>query len=68
MKHKRPIEKVDKNDHLSPMQRSVVKDVCVENLLKDVLTDQSDERTLYIAGIGVSYYEEGYSEFTTEVR
>jgi len=57
---------VDKDDYLSAMQRSVVKDVEIKVLLKQALTDQIDDRALYMKGIDVSYFYEGYSEFKTE--
>ena len=57
---------VDKEDYLSAMERSVVKDIEIKSLLKEALTDQIDNRTLFMKGIDVSYYYEGYSEFKTE--
>jgi len=57
---------VDKDDYLSAMQRSVVKDVEIKVLLKNALTDQINDRALFMKGIDVSYYYEGYSEFRTE--
>ena len=57
---------VDKDDYLSAMQRSVVKDLEIKALLKHALTDQIDDRALFMKGIDVSYYYEGYSEFKTE--
>ncbi len=57
---------VDKEEYLSSMQRSVVKDVEIKVLLKSALTDQINDRALYMKGIDVSYYYEGYSEFKTE--
>ena len=64
---------VDKEDYLSAMQRSVVKDIEIKALLKHALTDlsadeagQIDDRALFMKGIDVSYYYEGYSEFKTE--
>jgi len=57
---------VDKDDYLSAMQRSVVKDVEIKVLLKNTLTDQINDRALFMKGIDVSYYYEGYSEFKTE--
>jgi len=57
---------VDKDDYLSAMQRSVVKDLEIKVLLKPALTDQIDDRALFMKGIDVSYYYEGYSEFKTE--
>ncbi len=56
---------VGKDDYLSAMQRSVVKDVEIKALLKEALTDQVDDRALFIKGIDVSYYYEGYSKFKT---
>lgn len=57
---------VDKDDYLSAMQRSVVKDVEIKALLQGALTDQINDRELFMKGIDVSYYYEGYSEFKTE--
>lgn len=57
---------VDKEDYLSAMQRSPVKDLEIKFLLKAALTDQIDDRALFMKGIDVSYYYEGYSEFRTE--
>ena len=58
--------KVDKDEYLSAMKRSVVKDIEIKHLLKLALTDQIDDRALFMKGIDVSYYYEGYSEFKTE--
>lgn len=58
--------RVDKEDYLSAMQRSPVKDIEINVLLKQSLTDQIDDRALFMKGIDVSYYYEGYSEFKTE--
>lgn len=58
--------KVDKDEYLSAMKRSVVKDIEIKHLLKLALTDQIDDRALFMKGIDISYYYEGYSEFKTE--
>ena len=58
--------RVDKEEYLSAMERSVVKDVEIKVLLKQALTDQINDRELFMKGIDVSYYYEGYSEFKTE--
>ena len=42
---------VDKEDYLSAMQRSVVKDLEIKALLKQVLTDQINDRALFMKGI-----------------
>jgi cell filamentation protein len=57
---------VDKEDYLSAMQRSVVKDVEIKILLKNALTDKINDRVLFMRGIDASYYYEGYTEFKTE--
>jgi cell filamentation protein len=57
---------VDKEEYLSAMQRSPVKDIEIKWLLKQALTDQINNRALFMKGIDVSYYYEGYSEFKTE--
>ena len=53
--------RVDKEEYLSAMQRSPVKDLEIKALLKQALTDQIDDRALFMKGIDVSYYYEGYS-------
>jgi cell filamentation protein len=57
---------VDKESYLSAIQRSVVKDIEIKALLKQALTNRIDDRELFMKGIDVSYYYEGYSEFKTE--
>ncbi len=57
---------VDKEEYLSAMQRSVVKDIEIKHVLKQALTDQIHDRSLFMKGIDVSYFYEGYSEFRTE--
>ncbi len=57
---------VDKNEYLSAMQRSVVKDLEIKDLLKKSLTDKVNDRALFMKGIDISYYYEGYNEFKTE--
>ena len=58
--------KVDKDEYLSSMQRSVVKDVEIKVLLKSALTDKINDRALFMKGIDISYYYEGYTQFKTE--
>lgn len=59
-------KQADKEDYLSTMQRSVVKDLETKALLKNALTDKINDPALFMKGIDVSYYYEGYSEFKTE--
>ena len=57
---------IDKEDYLSSMQRSVVKDIEIKVLLKQALTTQINDRLLFMKGIDVSYHYEGYTQFKTE--
>ena len=58
--------RVDKEDYLLAMERSPIKDVEIKVLLKNALTDQIDDREVYMKGINVSYYYEGYNTFKAE--
>lgn len=58
--------KVDKEDYLLAMERSPIKDVEIKVLLKNALTDQINDREVYMKGIDVSYYYEGYNTFKAE--
>lgn len=57
---------VDKEDYLSAMERSVIEDIEIKYLLKQALTDEIDNRTIYMKGIDISYYYEGYSDYSIE--
>lgn len=52
--------KVDKNEYLLAMERSPVKDVEIRELLKEALTNEINDREIYIKGIDASYSYEGY--------
>lgn len=56
-------DKIDKEDYLSAMERSPVKDIEIKHLLKNALTDKIDEREIFMKGIDASYYYEGYDEY-----
>lgn len=58
--------RVDKEDYLLAMERSPIKDVEIKVLLKNALTDQINDREVYMKGIDVSYYYEGYNTFKAE--
>ena len=58
--------KVDKEDYLLAMERSPIKDVEIKVLLKAALTDQINDREVYMKGIDASYHYEGYYAFKTE--
>ena len=56
-------DKIDKEDYLSAMIRSPIKDIEIKHLLKNALTDKIDDREIFMKGIDVSYYYEGYDEY-----
>lgn len=56
---------VDKEDYLSAMERSPIKDIEIKHVLKQALTDKVNDREVYMKGIDHSYYYEGYSTFKT---
>lgn len=58
--------RVDKNDYLLAMERSPIKDLEIKVLLKDALTDNINDREVFMKGIDASYSYEGYSTFRTE--
>ena len=57
---------VDKEDYLLAMERSPIKDIEIKHILKNALTDQINDREVYMKGIDTSYYYEGYTTFKTE--
>ena len=57
---------VDREDYLLAMERSPVKDTEIRLLLKDALTDQVDDRTVFMHSIDASYGYEGYRQYKTE--
>lgn len=58
--------KVDKNDYLLAMERSPIKDLEIKHLLKEALTDDINNRVIYMKGIDASYYYEGYNIYTCD--
>lgn len=58
--------KVNKEDYLSSMERSPIKDLEIKFLLKNALTEHIDDREVYMKGIDASYMYEGYEEFKTK--
>lgn len=55
--------KVDKEDYLLAMERSPVRDIEIKHVLKEALTDEVHNRDIYMKGIDISYYYEGYMAF-----
>ena len=58
--------KVGKEDYLLAMERSPIKDLEIKALLRAALTDQINDREVYMKGIDASYHYEGYHVFKTE--
>ena len=58
--------KVNKEDYLLAMERSPIKDIEIKHLLKNALTNEVDNREIYMKGIDHSYYYEGYTAFKAE--
>ena len=51
-------QNIDKNDYLSAMGRSPVKDLELRELLGTALTSEVDDREVFMKGIEQSYYYE----------
>ena len=56
--------KVDKEEYLLAMERSPVKDVEIRVLLESALTDQINDKEVYMNGIDISYQYEGYNTYS----
>ena len=57
---------IDKEDYLSAMERSPINDLEIRFLISNALTSSVDDREMYMKGIDISYYYEGYTEYNTE--
>lgn len=55
---------VDKEDYLLAMERSPIRDTEIKLLLKNALTDNINDREIYMKGIDTSYYYEGYESYS----
>lgn len=58
--------KVKKEEYLLAMERSPVKDTEIKLLLSKALTDDINNRLIYMKGIDVSYNYEGYNTYSVE--
>ena len=58
--------KVDKTDYLLAMERSPIRDIEIKELLKKALTDEINNREVYMKGIDNSYSYEGYISYKTD--
>ncbi|EKQ3613736.1 protein adenylyltransferase Fic [Enterococcus faecalis] len=57
---------IDKEDYLSAMERSPVKDLEIKYLISNALTDKINDRKIFMKGIDISYYYEGYTEYNVD--
>ena len=58
--------RVDKEDYLLAMERSPIKDIEIKHVLRAALTDQIDDREMFMKGVDHSYYYEDYTCFKAE--
>ncbi len=58
--------KVDKEDYLLAMERSPIKSVEIKELLRQALTNDINNRLVYMKGLDASYSYEGYFIYKTE--
>ena len=56
--------KVNKEEYLLAMERSPIKDMEINVLLSNALTDKVNDRDVYMKGIDTSYSYEGYNVYT----
>lgn len=58
--------KVNKEDYLLAMERSPIKDTEIKLLLESALTNNVNDRVVYMKGIDASYHYEGYNCYFTK--
>jgi len=57
---------VDREDYMTAMERSPVKDTEIKMLLQAALTDETENRAVFMHSIDASYRYEGYTRYKTE--
>lgn len=57
---------IDKEDYLSAMERSPINDLEIKHLISNALTDKINDRKIFMKGIDISYYYEGYTEYNVD--
>ncbi|MEB2281645.1 Fic family protein [Lysinibacillus xylanilyticus] len=58
--------KIDKEDYLLAMERSPIRDIEIKHLLQNALVDEINSREVFMKGIDISYYYEGYTEYNID--
>ena len=59
-------ESIERDDYLLAMERSPIKDTEIKLLLKNALSSEIDNASVFMKGIDASYYYEGYTLYKTE--
>ena len=59
-------ESIERDDYLLAMERSPIRDTEIKLLLKNTLSDEIDNASVFMKGIDASYYYEGYTLYKTE--
>jgi len=57
---------IDKEEYLSAMERSPINDLEIKHLISNALTDKINDRKIFMKGIDISYYYEGYTEYNVD--
>lgn len=57
---------INKEDYLSAMERSPVNDLEIKYLFSNALTNKINDREIFMKGIDISYYYEGFTEYNVE--
>lgn len=57
---------INKEDYLSAMERSPVNDLEIKYLISNALTNRINDREIFMKGIDISYYYEGYTEYNID--
>lgn len=57
---------INKEDYLSAMERSPINDLEIKYLISNALTDKINDREIFMKGIDISYYYEGYTEYNVD--
>lgn len=58
--------KVNKRDYLLAMERNPIKDLEIKLLLKEALTNDINNRMVFMKSIDASYDYEGYNLYSTK--
>ncbi len=58
--------KVDKEDYLLAMERSLIRDIEIKHVLKKALSTEINSREMFMKGVDYSYFYEGYYAYKME--